>query len=137
LKTEEDDIADLERRIEEAKLPDEALKAVNRELRRLKRMNPSMAEYQMVQTYLEWMTELPWSKSSEDNLDINTARIKLDEDHYGLEKVKSRVIEFLAVRKLKSNLKGPILCFVGPPGKQANYIFFIPLSTCLLCSSTE
>ncbi|KNC98542.1 ATP-dependent protease La [Spizellomyces punctatus DAOM BR117] len=113
---EEDDVADLTKRISEAKLPEEATKAAERELRRLKRMHPSMAEYQVVRTYLEWLSELPWEKQTEDVMDIARARSQLDEDHFGLEKVKTRILEYLAVRKLKQDLKGPILCFLGPPG---------------------
>lgn len=79
-------------------------------------MHASLAEYQVVRTYLEWLSEVPWNKHSEDNMDIARARKQLDEDHYGLEPVKSRILEYLAVRKLKNDLKGPILCLVGPPG---------------------
>jgi ATP-dependent Lon protease len=113
---EQDEIEDLNKRINDAELPPEASKAAQRELKRLKRMHPSMAEYQVVRTYLEWLSELPWSKESEDVLDIEKARQVLNDDHYGLDKVKSRILEFLAVRKLKKDLKGPILCLVGPPG---------------------
>ncbi|KAJ3216478.1 hypothetical protein HDU67_009433 [Dinochytrium kinnereticum] len=113
---EEDEVADLSKRLLEAKLPDEASKAAQRELRRLKKMQPSLAEYQVIRSYLELICELPWGTSTEDILDISRARAQLDEDHYGLEKVKTRILEFLAVRKLKADLKGPILCFSGPPG---------------------
>ncbi|KAI9088735.1 ATP-dependent protease La [Phlyctochytrium arcticum] len=113
---EEDDVADLGKRITEAKLPEEASKSADRELRRLKRMHSGMAEYQVIRTYLEWLSELPWDKSTQDVMDIARARRQLDEDHFGLEKVKTRVLEYLAVRKLKQDLKGPILCFLGPPG---------------------
>ncbi|TPX50858.1 hypothetical protein SeLEV6574_g00652 [Synchytrium endobioticum] len=113
---EEDEVADLTKRVNEAKLPNEPQKAAQRELQRLKRMHPSVAEYQVVRTYLEWLAEVPWSISTNDVLDISQARRQLDEDHYGLHKVKTRILEFLAVRKLKQDLKGPILCFVGPPG---------------------
>ncbi|KAI8921049.1 Lon protease C-terminal proteolytic domain-containing protein [Powellomyces hirtus] len=113
---EEDEVADLGTRIADAKLPEEASKAAGREIRRLKRMHPSMAEYQVVRTYLEWLSELPWEKQSEDVMDIARARQQLDDDHFGLEKVKTRILEYLAVRKLKKDLKGPILCFLGPPG---------------------
>ncbi|KAJ3326801.1 hypothetical protein HDU76_012635 [Blyttiomyces sp. JEL0837] len=113
---EEDDLADLTKRIGEAKLSDEAAKAAQRELRRLKKMHSSLAEYQVIRTYLEWLAEVPWAQSTEDVMDIAKAREQLNEDHYGLEKVKTRVLEFLAVRKLKADLKGPILCFLGPPG---------------------
>jgi ATP-dependent Lon protease len=79
-------------------------------------MQPSQAEYTVARTYLEWLADLPWDKSSEDNLDLDNAKQQLDDDHYGLEKIKKRIIEYLAVRKLKDDMKGPILCFVGPPG---------------------
>ncbi|MDP3939873.1 MAG: endopeptidase La, partial [Deltaproteobacteria bacterium] len=107
---------DLQKAIEEAKMPPEALKEANQELERLRKLPPHAAEYSMLRTYLDWLVELPWSVSTEDHIDIAEARRVLDEDHYDLDKVKERIIEFLAVRKLKSDLKGPILCFVGPPG---------------------
>jgi len=97
-------------------LPDEAKKEAERELNRLSKMHPSSAEYTVASTYLDWMTSLPWQESTEDNLDIKTARKVLDEDHFGLEKAKNRIVEYLAVRKLKPDSKGPILCFTGPPG---------------------
>jgi len=103
-------------KIEEADLPPEAKKEAERELNRLSRMHPSSAEYTVASTYLDWITSLPWHKSTEDTLDIKKARRILDEDHYGLEKPKRRIIEYLAVRKLKPESKGPILCFAGPPG---------------------
>ena len=97
-------------------LPEEAREAVDRQLRRLGTMHPESAESSVVRTWLDWMTSLPWSKISKDNLDIAAARTILDEDHYNLEKVKQRILEFLAVRQLRPESKGPILCFVGPPG---------------------
>ncbi|MCX5853599.1 MAG: endopeptidase La [Deltaproteobacteria bacterium] len=97
-------------------LPPEAKKEAERELERLSRMHPSSAEYSVATTYLDWITALPWSESTEDNLDIKKARKILDEDHFGLEKAKKRIIEYLSVRKLKPDSKGPILCFAGPPG---------------------
>ena len=103
-------------KIEEKKLPEEARKEAERELDRLSRMHPSSAEYTVASTYLDWITSLPWHESTEDNLDIKKARKILDEDHFGLEKPKRRIIEFLAVRKLRPESKGPILCFAGPPG---------------------
>ncbi len=103
-------------KIGEKNLPEEAFKEAERELNRLARMHPSSAEYAVALTYLDWMTSLPWSESTQDNLDIIKARKVLDQDHYGLEKAKKRVIEYLAVRKLKPESKGPILCLVGPPG---------------------
>lgn len=97
-------------------LPEEAEKEAQRELDRLARMHPSSAEYSVATTYLDWMTSLPWHENTEDNLDIKEARKILDEDHFGLEKPKKRIIEHLSVRKLKPESRGPILCFVGPPG---------------------
>ena len=104
------------KKIEEKNLPEEAKKEAMRELERLSRMHPSSAEYTVSSTYLDWITALPWHTSTTDNLDIAKARKVLDEDHYGLAKPKKRIIEYLAVRKLKPDSKGPILCFVGPPG---------------------
>lgn len=104
------------KKIEEKNLPEEAKKEALRELERLSRMHPSSAEYTVSSTYLDWVTALPWQNSTEDNLDIALARRILDEDHYGLAKPKKRIIEYLAVRKLKPDSKGPILCFAGPPG---------------------
>jgi ATP-dependent Lon protease len=103
-------------KIEAGNLPEEAVKEAERELERLAKMHPSSAEYTVSSTYLDWLTELPWSESTEDNLDIKKARKVLDDDHFGLEKAKKRIIEYLAVRKLKPDSKGPILCFAGPPG---------------------
>ena len=103
-------------KIEEKNLPEEARKEANRELERLSRMHPSSAEYTVASTYLDWITSLPWHDETEDNLDIKKARKILDEDHFGLEKPKRRIVEYLAVRKLKPESKGPILCFAGPPG---------------------
>ena len=110
------EIEDIERKILEAKMPEEARKAADKELERLKMIPPESAEHTVVRTYLDWLTTLPWSVTSTDNLDIKHARQVLDEDHYDLEKVKERILEFLAVRKLKADTKGPILCLVGPPG---------------------
>jgi ATP-dependent Lon protease len=110
------EIEELQFRLEEAELPPHALKEAERELTRLKRTPPTSPDHQVIRNYLEWMIELPWSKSTEDNLDLAQARQILDEDHYDLEKVKKRILEYLAVRKLKPDMKGPILCFVGPPG---------------------
>lgn len=103
-------------KIAEKNLPEEVRKEAERELSRLSRMHSSSSEYTVASTYLDWLTVLPWDESTEDNLDIKKARKILDEDHYGLEKAKKRVIEYLAVRKLKPESKGPILCFAGPPG---------------------
>jgi len=103
-------------KIKEKSLPEEAVKEAERELERLSRMHPSSAEYTVASTYLDWLTTLPWNQSTQDNLDIRKARKVLDDDHYGLEKAKKRIVEYLAVRKLKPDSKGPILCFAGPPG---------------------
>ncbi|MGA7563798.1 MAG: endopeptidase La [Desulfobaccales bacterium] len=110
------EIEELQFRLEEAGLPPHALKEAEHELTRLKRTPPTSPDHQVIRNYLEWMIELPWSKSTEDNLDLTQARQILDEDHYDLEKVKKRILEYLAVRRLKPDMKGPILCFVGPPG---------------------
>ena len=110
------EIEDLEKKIEAAKMPEDARKAADKELDRLKMIPPESAEHTVVRTYLDWLVSVPWSVSTDDNLDIKHARSVLDEDHFDLEKVKERILEFLAVRKLKSDTKGPILCFVGPPG---------------------
>ncbi|MGQ9731326.1 MAG: endopeptidase La [Candidatus Zipacnadales bacterium] len=110
------EIEELQQRIEEANMSEPAREAATRELDRLQRMNPAAAEYTVARTYLDWLIELPWSKTSEDHLDVQDAQRILDEDHYDLEKVKERIVEYLAVRKLNPDMKGPILCFVGPPG---------------------
>jgi ATP-dependent Lon protease len=110
------EIVELKQRIEDAQMPEQARKASDKELERLIEMNPSSAEYTVSRTYLDWLVSVPWSKTTEDVLDIKKARAILDEDHYDLDKVKERIIEFLAVRRLKPDIKGPILCFVGPPG---------------------
>ena len=110
------ELEELRRKIEEAGMPEEARKAADNEMGRLKIIPPESAEHSVVRTYLEWLVSLPWSKSTEDDLEIPHARGVLDEDHYDLEKIKDRILEYLAVRKLKKDPKGPILCFVGPPG---------------------
>jgi ATP-dependent Lon protease len=110
------ELEELWRKIEAAKPPQEVLTEGRRELDRLAGMHPSSAEYSIVRTYLDWLATLPWSKSSKDRLDLKRARKVLDEDHYNLEKIKERILEYLAVRKLKKDMKGPILCLVGPPG---------------------
>jgi ATP-dependent Lon protease len=110
------EVDELQFRLEEAELPPHAMKEAERELNRLKRTPPTSPDHQVIRNFLEWLIELPWTKSTEDNLDLQQARVILDEDHYNLEKVKKRILEYLAVRKLKPDMKGPILCFVGPPG---------------------
>jgi ATP-dependent Lon protease len=111
-----EDMRELREKINEAKMPEKAAKEAEKQLRRLERMHPDAAEASMTRTYIEWLAELPWSKATKDNLDLKAAHKVLEEDHYDLEKVKERIIEYLAVRKLKDKMKGPILCFVGPPG---------------------
>jgi ATP-dependent Lon protease len=110
------EIKELKEKIKKAKMPPEPLAAAEKELDRLAKIPPASAEYTVARTYLDWLAELPWSETTEDNLDIDNAQKILDEDHYDLEKVKKRILEYLAVRKLKADMKGPILCFVGPPG---------------------
>src|SRR5580704_10989307 len=110
------EIEEIEKKIEAAKMPEDARKAADKELDRLKMIPPESAEHTVVRTYIDWLVTVPWSISTDDNLDIKHARAVLDEDHFDLEKVKERILEFLAVRKLKNDTKGPILCFVGPPG---------------------
>jgi ATP-dependent Lon protease len=112
----EEELDEIEKRIQEAKLPEEALAVARKQLKRLRTMNAASPEYPMIRTYLDWILDLPWTKASEDNLDLGAVRATLEADHYGLEKVKRRILEFLAVRKLKADKKGPILCLVGPPG---------------------
>ncbi|XP_044047921.1 lon protease homolog 2, peroxisomal isoform X2 [Siniperca chuatsi] len=111
-----DDTAALERKVHRANMPEAALRVCLKELKRLKKMPQSMPEYALTRNYLDLMVELPWSKSTKDCLDIQAARTILDNDHYAMDKLKRRVLEYLAVRQLKTSLKGPILCFVGPPG---------------------
>jgi ATP-dependent Lon protease len=110
------EIREFRERMEKANLPEEAEKTVSRELDRLAKMNQSSAEYTVTRTYIEWLLDLPWSVSTDDNLNIPDAEAVLNNDHYGLEKVKKRILEYLAVRKLKNEMRGPILCFIGPPG---------------------
>ncbi len=110
------EVKELTKKIEEAKMPPEAKKEAERELSRLVKMPSASAEYTVSRTYLDLLVALPWAITTTDNLDIQAARKVLDEDHYDLEKVKERILEYLAVRKLKQDMKGPILCFVGPPG---------------------
>ena len=110
------EVDDFGQRIKDAQMPEIAEKAAMKELNRLERMNPAAAEYTVSRTYLDWLVTLPWQKSTDDSLDIKQAHEILEEDHYDLVKVKDRILEYLSVRKLKPDMKGPILCFVGPPG---------------------
>jgi ATP-dependent Lon protease len=110
------DLDGLEERIVKANLPNEAESVAKKQLKRLRSMQVGSAEYTVVRTYLDWILDIPWTNSTTDNMDIGAVRRVLDEDHYGLEKVKKRILEYLAVRKLKPDKKGPILCLIGPPG---------------------
>jgi endopeptidase La len=110
------EIGELRERVEKAGLPEHVATVAEREVDRLERMTPASPEYQMIRTYLDWILEVPWSATTPDRLDPVEARRVLDEDHYDLDKVKERIVEYLAVRKLKGDMKGPILCFVGAPG---------------------
>ncbi len=110
------DVEDLRQKIEAAGMPEETKKEALKELNRLQRMNPAAADYGMTRNYIEWLAVLPWAKSSGEAVDIKRAAECLDEDHYGLQKVKDRILDYLSVRRLKPDMKGPILCFVGPPG---------------------
>lgn len=111
-----EDLSELDRALEDAGLPEDVHKQARKEFKRLERMGESSGESGMLRTYLEWLAELPWAKESEERIDIGAARRVLDDDHYGLDKVKRRILEYLAVRKLNPTGKSPILCFVGPPG---------------------
>jgi ATP-dependent Lon protease len=112
----DDDVKDLRKKIKKAKMPREVEKEAKKQVERLEMMHPDAIESNMLRTYIEWLVELPWSTSTKDNIDIRKVKAILDEDHYNLEKVKERILEFLSVIKLKGEMKGPILCFVGPPG---------------------
>jgi len=111
-----EEISEFRTRMTEAQMPEKVLKECEKQLKRLEKMHPDAAESGTVRTYLEWMVDLPWSHQSQDNLNIKEATNVLHQDHYDLEKVKERILEYLAFRKLKKKMKGPILCFVGPPG---------------------
>ena len=113
---EGNEIIDIRKRIEDAKLPESVHASAMREVDRLARMGTASPEYQMLRTYIDWLLDVPWSVTTPDRIDPVEARKVLDEDHYDLDKVKQRIVEYLAVRKLKGDMKGPILCFVGPPG---------------------
>ena len=110
------EIKEIRTKIEAANLPDYVLKEVNKELNRFERLPPASAEYTVIRTYLDWLTEIPWNKGTEDSLDLAKAKEVLEADHYDLKEVKERIVEYLAIRKLKNDMRGPILCFVGPPG---------------------
>jgi len=110
------DTRNLREQIDKTQLPDDAKKVALQELERLSQMSPAMAEYGVTRHYLDWILNLPWGKMTEDKIDLAVARRILDEQHFGLQKVKDRLLEFLAVIKLKREIKGPILCLVGPPG---------------------
>jgi ATP-dependent Lon protease len=110
------EMKELRERVEAADLPEEVRKAADRELGRLERLPSAAAEYGVIRTYLEWIVTVPWKAETEDNLDLERAKTVLDEDHFDLDKVKDRIVEYLAVSKLKGDVSGPILCFVGPPG---------------------
>ena len=110
------EMLELKERIDEAKMPSEVTQESRKQLTRLERMHPEAAEASMVRNYLDWLIELPWTTTTTDRLDLHEARRVLDEDHYGLEQVKERILEYLGVCKLKEHMRGPILCFVGPPG---------------------
>ncbi len=112
----EAEIEELKEKLAKKKLPDYVREEAEKELKKLARVHPTSAEYTVIRNYLDWILELPWCESTEDHLDLKKAREILDRDHYDLEKVKKRILEYLAVRKLKPDMKGPILCFVGPPG---------------------
>ena len=114
--TDEDDVEELRERVRQAQLPEDAMKIAKKQLGRLAGMQQQSAEYNVTRTYLEWLSDLPWAKSTPDKLDPADVRRCLDEDHFGLEKVKKRIVEYIAVRKLRADKKGPILCFIGPPG---------------------
>ncbi|HKN18419.1 MAG TPA: endopeptidase La, partial [Dissulfurispiraceae bacterium] len=111
-----EEVREFKKKIDDAKMPEKVMKEAEKQLRRIEKMHPDSAEAGTIRTYLEWLTELPWSKSTKDLLDIGKAEKVLNNDHYDLEKVKERILEYLSVRKLKEKMKGPILCFIGPPG---------------------
>ena len=110
------EIDEYKKKIKRARMSKEADKEANKQLKRLEQMHPDSAESTVVRTYLDWLVDMPWSRSSKDVIDIKRAQVILDRDHYGLENVKNRILEYLSVRKLNRKIKGPILCFVGPPG---------------------
>ena len=112
----QEDIDKYREKLETLTLDDEVKEKIEKELDRLSKLSPGSPDVGVIRSYLDWIFDLPWNVETEDNLDIKHAREILDEDHYGLKKIKERVLEYLAIRKLSQNMKGPILCFVGPPG---------------------
>ena len=122
---------ELDEKLRTSNLPEEAAKQAQEEMRRLKNLQPASAEYHVIRTYLEWLASLPWNIRSESPIDLDRARIILDEDHYGLEEVKRRILQFLAVAKLKNDIHGPILCLLGPPGVGKTSLAKKGLSNCL------
>ncbi|CAH1407204.1 unnamed protein product [Nezara viridula] len=110
------DLEDLEQRLQKANFPEHVSKIINKDLEKLKRLSPYSPDNAVIRNYLEFVVDLPWSVSSKETLDVKAAKVLLDIEHYGMDKLKKRIIEFLAVRQLKTNVKGPILCFIGPPG---------------------
>lgn len=113
---DEDEVDTLRDRVAQAEMPSEAERAAKKQLSRMRSMSPAGAEYQVARTYVEWLVDLPWGKTTADRLDVQEARRCLDEDHHGLDRAKRRILEYIAVRKLRTDKRGPILCFVGPPG---------------------
>lgn len=111
-----DEIVALEAKLQNSNLPENVEKVAFKELKRIRKMSPQMPEYPMLRHYLELISDLPWNESTIDTIDMSKAREDLDSDHYAMNEVKKRILEYLAVRKLKNSLRGPILCFVGPPG---------------------
>lgn len=115
---EEDELSDLHKRLVQANLPNEVVTIAQRELKRIKRLQPSSSEWAVSRNYLEWLADLPWNISGSQQLDIQRSKQQLAKDHFGLEHVKKRIIEYLSVIKLKGDLKAPILCLVGPVSKK-------------------
>lgn len=111
---EEDDLSDLHKRLVQANLPNDVVTVAQRELKRIKRLQPSSSEWAVSRNYLEWLADLPWNTSPEQSIDIQRSKRQLDQDHFGLHHVKKRIIEYLSVIKIKGDLKAPILCLVGP-----------------------
>ena len=111
-----EEVREFRKKIEDARMPEKVLKEAEKQLKRIEKMHPDSAEAATIRTYLDWLVELPWARSTKDNLDIRIAKKVLNDDHYDLEKVKERILEYLSVRKIKEKMKGPILCFIGPPG---------------------